>query len=185
MTTSQEQKSKQYKTVEEFLEKKLYPTLRLAINDLVTEIKKPENYTIIENDFNHCFFRNKAEILQKQKQLLKLERGSDYSEGDFEYWLKQNADDNENTVEREQDNEDYDPDLDDSDVLNLEEEQLNKEEEKKKPQFDPIKFLVERLRANNLNNKGDNDIENALIQNNDIDVDDNNHILDEVDDKYN
>lgn len=159
MTTSQEQKKPQYSTVEEYLEKLLYPTLKLAINDLVTEIKKPEYYADLENEFNHCFFRNKAEILQKQKQLLKLERGSDYSEGDFEYWLKQNADANESKVEKEVDKEDYDPDLDDSEVLNLEEEQLNKEEEEEnKNKFDPIKFLVERLRANNKNIKG-NDID--------------------------
>ena len=100
MKTSPEAKKVQYSTVEEYLEKLLYPTLKLAINDLVTEIKQPKYYKELENEFNHCFFRNKTEIHQKQKQLLKLERGSDYSEGDFEYWLKQNADTNESKVEK-------------------------------------------------------------------------------------
>ena len=54
--------------------------------------------------------------------------------------------------------EDIDPDLDDSDVLNLEEEQLNKEEEQEnKNKFDPIKFLVERLRQINLNKNNHQD----------------------------
>ena len=48
--------------------------------------------------------------------------------------------------------------LDDSDVLNLEEEQLNKEEEQEnKNKFDPIKFLVERLRQINLNKNNHQD----------------------------
>ena len=84
-----------YNTIEEYLEKMLYPSLKIAINDLVNEIKKKDYYKELENEFNHNFFRNKAEILQKQKQLLKLERGDDYSEGDYEYWLRQNVDMNE------------------------------------------------------------------------------------------
>ncbi len=48
--------------------------------------------------------------------------------------------------------------MDDSDVLNLEEEQLNKEEEQEnKNKFDPIKFLVERLRQINLNKNNHQD----------------------------
>ena len=71
-----EQKPK-YATIEEYLEKMLYPTLKIAINDLINEIRNNDYYNELEDEFNHCFFRNKAEILQKQKQLLKLERGSD------------------------------------------------------------------------------------------------------------
>ena len=164
--TNVEQVSKpKYNTIEEYLEKLLYPTLKLAINDLINEIRNNDYYTELEDEFNQCFFRNKAEILQKQKQLLKLERGSDYSEGDYEYWLRQNMDINDSRSEKEieKENDDFDPDLDDSDVLNLEEEQLNKEdEEDNKNKFDPIKFLVERLKQLNLNNKGKDELDAYL-----------------------
>ena len=120
-----------YSTIQEYLDKLLYPSLKIAISDLINEIKSNDYYNELENEFNHCFFRNKAEILQKQKQLLKLERGDDYSESDYEYWLEKNYKANEEKTEKENDGneEEVDPDLDDSDVLNLEEEQLNKEEE--------------------------------------------------------
>ena len=91
---------------------------------------------------------------------MKLERGDDYSESDYEYWLEKNYKANDDKVEKDNDGneEDVDPDLDDSDVLNLEEEQLNKEEEQEnKNKFDPIKFLVERLRQINLNKNNHQD----------------------------
>ena len=149
-----------FSTIQEYLEKLLYPSLKIAISDLINEIKSNDYYNELENEFNHCFFRNKAEILQKQKQLLKLERGDDYSESDYEYWLEKNYKANEEKTEKENDGneEEVDPDLDDSDVLNLEEEQLNKEEEQEnKNKFDPIKFLVERLRQINLNKNNHQD----------------------------
>lgn len=149
-------KEKKYSTIQEYLEKLLYPSLKIAICDLIKEIKNGDYYAELENEFNHCFFRNKAEILQKQKQLLKLERGDDYSEGDYEYWVKKNVEVDEKNPEKNDREEDVDPDLDDSDVLNLEEEELNKEEEENnKPKFDPINFLVERLRMVNLNKGND------------------------------
>ena len=157
----QPQTTKQkFSTIQEYLEKLLYPSLKIAISDLINEIKSNDYYNELENEFNHCFFRNKAEILQKQKQLLKLERGDDYSESDYEYWLEKNYKANEDKTEKENDGneEEVDPDLDDSDVLNLEEEQLNKEEEQEnKNKFDPIKFLVERLRQINLNKNNHQD----------------------------
>ena len=149
-----------FSTIQEYLEKLLYPSLKIAISDLINEIKSNDYYNELENEFNHCFFRNKAEILQKQKQLLKLERGDDYSESDYEYWLEKNYKANDEKAEKENDGneEEVDPDLDDSDVLNLEEEQLNKEEEQEnKNKFDPIKFLVERLRQINLNKNNHQD----------------------------
>ena len=149
-----------FSTIQEYLEKLLYPSLKIAISDLINEIKSNDYYNELENEFNHCFFRNKAEILQKQKQLLKLERGDDYSESDYEYWLEKNYKANDEKMEKENDGneEEVDPDLDDSDVLNLEEEQLNKEEEQEnKNKFDPIKFLVERLRQINLNKNNHQD----------------------------
>ena len=157
----QPQTTKQkFSTIQEYLEKLLYPSLKIAISDLINEIKSNDYYNELENEFNHCFFRNKAEILQKQKQLLKLERGDDYSESDYEYWLEKNYKANEEKTEKENDGneEEVDPDLDDSDVLNLEEEQLNKEEQQEnKNKFDPIKFLVERLRQINLNKNNHQD----------------------------
>ena len=157
----QPQTTKQkFSTIQEYLEKLLYPSLKIAISDLINEIKSNDYYNELENEFNHCFFRNKAEILQKQKQLLKLERGDDYSESDYEYWLEKNYKANEEKAEKENEGneEEVDPDLDDSDVLNLEEEQLNKEEEQEnKNKFDPIKFLVERLRQINLNKNNHQD----------------------------
>ena len=157
----QPQTTKQkFSTIQEYLEKLLYPSLKIAISDLINEIKSNDYYNELENEFNHCFFRNKAEILQKQKQLLKLERGDDYSESDYEYWLEKNYKANDDKTEKENDGneEEVDPDLDDSDVLNLEEEQLNKEEEQEnKNKFDPIKFLVERLRQINLNKNNHQD----------------------------
>ena len=154
------QNKQKFATIQEYLEKLLYPSLKIAISDLINEIKSNDYYNELENEFNHCFFRNKAEILQKQKQLLKLERGDDYSESDYEYWLEKNYKANDDKAEKENDgnDEDVDPDLDDSDVLNLEEEQLNKEEEQEnKNKFDPIKFLVERLRQINLNKNNHQD----------------------------
>ena len=154
------QTKQKFSTIQEYLEKLLYPSLKIAISDLINEIKSNDYYNELENEFNHCFFRNKAEILQKQKQLLKLERGDDYSESDYEYWLEKNYKANEDKMEKENDGneEEVDPDLDDSDVLNLEEEQLNKEEEQEnKNKFDPIKFLVERLRQINLNKNNHQD----------------------------
>ena len=135
------QPKQKFSTIQEYLEKLLYPSLKIAISDLINEIKSNDYYNELENEFNHCFFRNKAEILQKQKQLLKLERGDDYSESDYEYWLEKNYKANDDKVEKDNDGneEDVDPDLDDSDVLNLEEEQLNKEEEQEnKNKFDEI-----------------------------------------------
>ena len=65
------QNKQKYSTIQEYLEKLLYPSLKIAISDLINEIKSNDYYNELENEFNRCFFRNKAEILQKQKQLLK------------------------------------------------------------------------------------------------------------------
>ena len=173
-----------YSTIQEYLEKLLYPTLKIAISDLINEIKSSDYYNELENEFNHCFFRNKAEILQKQKQLLKLERGDDYSESDYEYWLEKNYKANDSKTEKEQENneEEIDPDLDDSDVLNLEEEQLNKEEEEEnKNKFDPIKFLVERLRQINQNkNNHQDDLDLSLEKSELNEVNDSGELVKEM-----
>lgn len=66
---------------------------------------------------------------------------------------------NESKTKKE---EEIDPDFDNSDVLNLEEEQLNKEEEENKRKFVPIKFLVDKLREKNLNIKGKDEFDVEL-----------------------
>ena len=167
------QNKQKYSTIQEYLDKLLYPSLKIAISDLINEIKSNDYYNELENEFNHCFFRNKAEILQKQKQLLKLERGDDYSESDYEYWLEKNykANDEKTEKDNEGNEEEIDPDLDDSDVLNLEEEQLNKEEEQEnKNKFDPIKFLVERLRQINLNKNNHQDDLDLSLEKSELNV---------------
>ena len=72
---------------------------------------------------------------------------------------------NESKTEKsneDEEQEDLDDDLDDSDILNLEEDELNNEEEDAKNKFDPIKFLVERLREINLNKGGNNNLDLSL-----------------------
>ena len=45
-------------------------------------------YEELVKDFNQNTFENKAMILQKERELLKLERGSDFSESDYEHFMK-------------------------------------------------------------------------------------------------
>ena len=156
----------------------LYPTLKIAINELLKEIKNRDYNKELEKEFNRNFFRNKAEILQKQKQLLKLERGDDYSEGDYEYWLRQNIDMNESKTEKSEivneEEEDMDDDLDDSEILNLEEDELNNEDDDSNKKFDPIKFLIQKLREINLN-KVSNNLELSLDKSEDNNINTNNN----------
>ena len=67
-TPSPHQNKQKYSTIQEYLDKLLYPSLKIAISDLINEIKNSDYYNELENEFNHSFFRNKAEILQKQTQ---------------------------------------------------------------------------------------------------------------------
>ena len=72
---------------------------------------------------------------------------------------------NESKTEKSNDeNEEEDlDDIDDSDLLHLEEDELNEEDESKMNKFDPIKFLVERLREINLNkNAGNKELDFSL-----------------------
>jgi hypothetical protein len=52
-------------------------------------------------EFNQNYFENKAMILQKERELLKLERGSDFSESDYEHFMK-----NQNIIENVNDSKD-------------------------------------------------------------------------------
>jgi hypothetical protein len=152
-----------YNTIEEYLEKLLYPTLRESIKELLEKIKELKLDVELEKEFNDCFYRKKAEIQLKKKQLLKLERASDYSESDYEYWLRNNHDPNETKSDKigETKNEfdegdEDDLDIDDSDLLNFDDEESGEMEEKIENKFDPIKFLEDSLRRKNRNKPNDN-----------------------------
>lgn len=142
-----------YDTVQEYLELYLYPSLRLAVHGLINEIRKEETYKELESEFNQYFFENKAKIIQKEKELIKLERGSDYSESDYEYLMRKKMvmndtiSDQNNEEEKE---EDFDPDLDDSEMLHLAEQELNKDEEEQEKKFNPIDYIAGFLKSNNL-----------------------------------
>ena len=143
-----------YETVQEYLELYLYPSLQVAMNGLISEIRKDDFYRELEREFNQYFFENKAKIIQKEKELIKLERGSDYSESDYEYLMRKKIVMNE-TMSEDQDEsdkeEDFDPDLDDSEMLHLAEQELDKsEEEEEDNKFNPIDYLAGFLKSNNL-----------------------------------
>lgn len=151
-----------YETVQEYLDLYLYPSLQLAVNGLIQEIKKDDFYKELVKEFNQYFFENKAKIIQKEKELIKLERGSDYSDSDYEYLIRKKQNMNETISENqeeskieEEEEEDFDPDLDDSDMLDLAEQELDKKENKKmdkddENKFNPIDYLAGFLKSNNL-----------------------------------
>ena len=60
-------------------------------------------------------------IIQKQKELLKLERGTDYSESDFENFIRMNLDIHNNNESRNQDENNQDKVKDDKNILEEEE----------------------------------------------------------------
>lgn len=143
-------------TMQEYLEKNLYPSLKVAINELVNHIRDTEIFPELVREFNQNFFENKAKVTQKEKELLKLERGSDYSESDYDYFMRINMDLNETNSENkiEEIKEEFDPDFDDSDMLHLAEQELDEdEEEENEEKFNPIIFLANELRKINLNKK--------------------------------
>jgi hypothetical protein len=144
-----------YETIQEYLELYLYPSLQLSITGLINEIRKDGFYEDLEKEFNQMFFENKALIVQKEKELLKLERGSDYSESDYEYFMRKKFILNDSSVEQDEekellDVEEFDPDLDDSEMLHLVEQELNKSEEESETKFNPIDFIAGYLKSNNL-----------------------------------
>lgn len=141
-----------FNTVQEYLEKYLYPSLQLAIEGLIDFIRTTELYDELIREFNQNFFENKAKIIQKEKELLKLERGSDYSESDYEYFMRMNMDMNETKSENKQEaKEDFDPsDFEDSEMLHLAEQELNQDEEETEKKFNPIEYLALKLKEVNL-----------------------------------
>jgi len=155
-----------FNTLEEYLDKYLYPSLQIAVDDLIDVIRNTDLYEDLVKEFNQNFFEDKNRIAQKEKELLKLERGSDYSESDYEYFTRVNVDMNESKSENQQEDEqreDFDPDFDDSDMLHYAEQELNKDEEDNKKNFNPIEYLALKLKEINLNKKNHQDLEDVLI----------------------
>jgi len=154
-----------FNTLQEYLDKYLYPSLQIAVDDLIEVIRNTDLYDDLVKEFNQNFFEDKNRIAQKEKELLKLERGSDYSESDYEYFMRQNIDMNETKSENQQEEqkEDFEDDFDDSEMLNFAEQELNQDEEEKKKSFNPIEYLALKLKEINLNKKNNQDLEDVLI----------------------
>jgi hypothetical protein len=149
-----------YHTIQEYLHKYLYPTLNVAIEDLLTHIRNSEYYDLLVKEFNQNYYENKRDKLNKEKELLKLERGSDYSESDYDYFMRINAElgnesksfasqksKSEHQVIKE---DDYDPDFDNSEHLSID-DQESEEEVSVTNRFNAIEYLVAKLREYNLN----------------------------------
>jgi len=166
-----------YETVQEYLELYLYPSLQMAINGLISEIRQENFYRELEREFNQYFFENKAKIIQKEKELIKLERGSDYSESDYEYLMRkkilmnETMSDDLNSSEKEDEEEEFDPDLDDSEMLHLAEQELDKSEkeseEEEESKFNPIDYLAGYLKSNNLLKIKNQDFDEVFTGSND------------------
>ncbi len=156
-----------YETIQEYLELYLYPSLQLAVSGLLNEIRKEEFYKELETEFNQYFFENKAKIIKKEKEMLKLERGSDYSESDYEFLMRKQIAMNETfneSNEIEEEDEEFDPDLDDSEMLDLAEQELEKEEEPPEKKFNPIDYIAGFLKSNNLLKNKPQDFDEVVIE---------------------
>jgi hypothetical protein len=151
-----------YNTIQEYLQKYLYPTLNIAVEDLLTHIRNSEYYDLLIKEFNQNYYENKRDKLAKEKELLKLERGSDYSESDYDYFMRINAElvnesksfasqpQSKERVETVKIDDDYDPDFDNSEHLSID-DQESEEEISVTARFNAIEFLIDRLRAINRN----------------------------------
>ncbi len=155
-----------YDTIQEYLELYLYPSLQLAVNGLLNEIRKEEFYRELENEFNQYFFENKAKIIKKEKEMLKLERGSDYSESDYDFLMRKQIAMSESLTESQnvEEEEEFDPDLDDSEMINLAEQELNKEDEPPEKKFNPIDYIAGYLKSNNLLKNKPQDFDEVVIE---------------------
>ncbi len=134
---------KKYSTIKEYLEKYLYPDLKTGITQLIEHIRSTTLEEELTKEFRLRFYENNNDYNKKQKELLKLERGSDYSEADYDYYMK-NEDYNDNKSEDEENEVDPDfEDINDEELNNLK-DQLEHEEVEKK--FNPIAFLADALK---------------------------------------
>lgn len=156
-----------YDTIQEYLELYLYPSLQLAMNGLLNEIRKEEFYRELENEFNQYFFENKAKIMKKEKEMLRLERGSDYSESDYDFLMRNQFAKNASYTdshELEEEEEEFDPDIDDSEMINLAEQELNKDEDTPEKKFNPIDYIAGFLKSNNLLKNKPQDFDEVIIE---------------------
>ncbi len=148
-----------YQTIQEYLSKLLYPTVNRALDDLLLYIRDNEFYESLSKEFNQNYYENKKEKLIKDKELLKLERGSDYSETDYDYFMRMQGEISNETKSfisvhsevnpSEPPVDDYDPDFDNTHGLSIDGD--GSEEEVMIEKFNPIEFLVGKLREYNMN----------------------------------
>ena len=129
-------KEKQNKSAKEFLETHLYPDLKIAINDLIHEMKTQYSEGL-EKEFKLKFYENTADYNKKQKLITKLENSSDSIEDQVNLDLSNNEIDY---------SEEANPDFEDinEEELNYLKEQLMTTEDEK--YFNPIEFICERLK---------------------------------------
>lgn len=177
--TSSSLKSKNYTSIKEYLDKNLYPSLQKSINHLIEHIKtsKDQLEERLTKQFKIRFYQINNDYHKKQKELLKLERGDDYSETDYDYYLKGINEQNESRSENEENENDPDfEELNDEDLENIKQQLENEDVEKS---FNPIMFLCNALR-NISKERSENDVgnENESISKKDFLNDDG---LDEID----
>lgn len=146
-------KDKKFGTIKDYLESRLYPSLQEAIMQLIDHIKtsKDQLEERLTKQFKIRFYQINNDYHKKQKELLKLERGSDYSETDYDYYMKGVNEVNESKSENEENENDLDfEELNDEDLENIKQQLENEDVEKS---FNPIMFLSEALREINRVNK--------------------------------
>jgi len=110
-SSSLKSKSKNYTSVKEYLDKNLYPLLQKSINHLIDHIKtsKDQLEERLTKQFKIRFYQINNDYHKKQKELLKLERGDDYSETDYDYYLKGINEQNESRSENEDVEKSFNP----------------------------------------------------------------------------
>ena len=54
---------------------------------LITELETKYNH-VLNNEFKKNYFENKAEIMKKEKELLYLEKDSDFSDSEYEFYVR-------------------------------------------------------------------------------------------------
>jgi hypothetical protein len=154
-STNKTKTNKKYSTIKEYLETLVYPSLQESIMQLIDHIKtsKDQLEERLTKQFKIRFYQINNDYHKKQKELLKLERGDDYSETDYDYYMKGVNEINESKSENEENENDLDfEELNDEDLENIKQQLENEDVEKS---FNPIMFLAEALRLINKKNKED------------------------------
>lgn len=134
--------NKKYTTIKEYLEKFLYPDLKQSLNELIDHIRTTTLEEELTKEFRLKIYETNKEYNETQKELLKLERGSDYSEADYDHYMKNEVYNDKSDEEEKEIEPDFE-DLNDEELANLR-DQLENEEVGKK--FNPIAFLAASLK---------------------------------------